>query len=316
MRTILCTLCLLCVCLKLMSQQSLQTVNAILNDESYVVLFGDYPTKNTNEQVRLQTHLLYVEALLRSSDVTHLNPTQLQHRALVLNLLHEYTIKGIFPVNTVYSGERRPCFIDDNGNICAVGFLIEQTAGRETAEKINENHQYDYLLDMQEPAIEAWADQYGLTLRECAMIQPSYGPPPQPQQINADIKKGYGISSGIVGGANLALIATSFSPQYRNRKTMSCLGIATGTVQLVMGLTNIQKAKTDYVINGPQITTYYKAQNNLSYGNIAVGTATMVTSAFNLLMHQKNNQSKTTVNIYSYPDNRSLAMGVYFTRKL
>src|ERR1041384_3500069 len=55
-------------------------------------------------------------------------------------------------------------FIDADKNICAVGYLIEQTSGREVAEQINATHQYDYLLDMHEPIIEKWAQEHGFSL--------------------------------------------------------------------------------------------------------------------------------------------------------
>jgi hypothetical protein len=70
--------------------------------------------------------------------------------------------------------DRKPCFIDDGGNICAVGYLVEQTAGRAAAEAINARHQYDELLAMDDPTLLAWATKSGFTLTELAMIQPTY----------------------------------------------------------------------------------------------------------------------------------------------
>lgn len=297
------------------AQEKTVSVNAILDDESYIALFGSVPTKNTDEQLRIQAHLLYVEALLRSAEVSSLNDEQLAKRTFVLNLLHEYTLRGVFPENNAYPDERRPCFIDETGNICAVGFLVEKTTGREVAEQINMKHQYDFLLDMNDPVIYQWAYDNGLTLIECAMIQPTYGYYP-PQQVNAGIKTGYGISSGVLGGANIALAAANFSPHYRNNKMLSYVSVATGTGQLIMGLVNIKKPTVSYAINGTEITTSYKAGNNLSYANVAVGTATIVTGAFNLILQKINNNPDNAINIYSYPDNRSVTMGVNFTRRL
>ncbi len=53
-------------------------------------------------------------------------------RAHLLNLLHEYRSAGRFPKNYEREG-RKPRFIDRDGTICAVGYLIEQTAGWATA---------------------------------------------------------------------------------------------------------------------------------------------------------------------------------------
>jgi hypothetical protein len=162
MRTILCFVLLL-FSAGAWSQSS-QEVNAVLHDDSYVTAFGTLPNAGTDEQLRIQTHLSYVEQLLRSRSVDHLSAAQCRNRASILAVLQQYREAGVFPVNRDFPGERRPCFIDADGNICAVGYLIEQTKGRALAEQINEKHQYDYLLDMNEEAIAQWADEYGLTL--------------------------------------------------------------------------------------------------------------------------------------------------------
>ncbi|MFY7998530.1 MAG: T9SS type A sorting domain-containing protein [Candidatus Kapaibacteriota bacterium] len=153
------------------------TVNAILGDISFVKTFGKAPTEATNERLRIQTHLEYVENLLRKADVAHLSTPLRERRARMLALLLEYRLAGAFPVNCDFPHERRPCFIDAAGNICAVGYLIEQTAGRALAERITAAHKYDVLADMAMPELTAWVAASGLTARECGMIQPSYRPP-------------------------------------------------------------------------------------------------------------------------------------------
>ncbi len=150
------------------------TINAILGDVSFVQKFGTAPTAAANERLRIQTHLEYVERLLRAADVSHLaKPLQIR-RAALLDKLYEYRLAGCFPTNLAFPKERRPCFIDAAGNICAVGYLIEQTAGRALAERINAAHQYNFLSDMQMPELTTWVSASGLTARECAMIQPIY----------------------------------------------------------------------------------------------------------------------------------------------
>ncbi|HEX7847289.1 MAG TPA: hypothetical protein VF476_15925 [Chitinophagaceae bacterium] len=299
------------------SQQPLQHVNALLLDESYEASFGVAPDANSNEQLRIQTHLLYVEQLLRSSTTKGLSLTQQLNRLSILDILHEYARAGQFPTNKDYPGERRPCFIDADGNICAVGYLIEQTKGRKTAEAINAKHQYDFLSDMNEPVIDAWAKEFGLTLEECAMIQPAYGPPTPPETSYAEIKSGYGISSGILGGTNAVIGVANISGKWRNGKTLSYIGLISGTGQLVMGLANIKKSSYLPGINGNDSYTSYRSQNNLSYANIAVGTATVVSSIINLAMHKKNPDRRSAFGLYSYPNsNNSLTMGLSFNRRI
>lgn len=151
-----------------------QTINPVIGDTSYLVAFGTLPDKHSGEQLRIHTHLSYVEQRLRAADCSELTDEQLIARKTVLDHLRVYADRGQFPLNTAYRNERRPCFIDEAGTICAVGYLVEQTAGRDVAEQINDVHQYDVIADMQLPQLAEWADRNGLTLRECAMIQPTY----------------------------------------------------------------------------------------------------------------------------------------------
>jgi hypothetical protein len=87
--------------------------------------------------------------------------------------------------------ERSPCFIDKHGNICAVGYLVEHTVGREVADKINSSYKYTLIKVMKLPELAQWVLKSGLTLNECAMIQPSYTPPIPPTANH--IEPSYGI---------------------------------------------------------------------------------------------------------------------------
>ena len=294
-----------------------QTVNALLHDESYYATFGTNPGSKTSEQAGIVTHLLYVEQLLRNNHNPNLTNQQQRNRLAILDILHEYILAGQFPVNRDYPGERRPCFIDANGNICAVGYLVEKTAGRNVAIAINERHQYDYVLDMDEPVLDNWVKEFGLTLEECAMIQPAYGPPPPPETIHAEIKTSYGVSSGVLGGTNIAISAANITGNWRNSKTLSYIGLASGASQLVLGLANIKKTSITPLINGGEIQTSYKSQNSLSYANIAVGTTTIVSSIINLARQKKNSDMRTAWGVYSFPNqNNSVTMRVSVSRRI
>lgn len=317
MKKILSYCCLLLVSATTFAQQKLQEINPLIHDESFVAAFGVQPDKTTDEQLRIQTHLSYAEHVLRMVSPAGLTKDQLAKRTVVLDLLQQYWQAGKFPANKDYPGERRPCFIDAEGNICAVGYLVEQTKGHEMAEAINAKHQYDFLLDMKEPALEAWAKEYGLTLEECAVIQPAYGPPPPPQIETREVKTGYGISSGIMGGANIAFNIANLSNRWKHSPVLSYLGILAGTGQVLMGATNIKKSSTEYWMNGGETTTSYKKQNNLSYANIALGTTTIVTSALNLLLNKNTKETRNAFNLYSYPNYASsVTMGLSFTRQM
>jgi hypothetical protein len=318
MKTFIFYCSMICFSFTGFSQEKFQEINSVLHDQSYVAAFGTLPDAATNEQMRIQTHLSYAEQLLRLATVAGLTTSQQVNRMVILDFLHEYLLAGNFPTNRDYPGERRPCFIDADGTICAVGYLIEQTKGRQLAEAINAKHQYDFLLDMNEPAIEEWAVEFGLTLEECAMVQPTYGyPPVTPTQTYADIKTGYGISSGLIGGGNIAINMANLSGRWKNNPALSYIGLATGAGQVIIGIANIKRSITEPRFNGPSVTTSFKAQNNLSYVNIALGTTTLVTSTLNLIMNKKKKDTRNAFNLYSYPNyNNSVSMGVLFTRNI
>ncbi len=306
---------LACSPLMLPAQMPNQTVNAVLGDESFVYRFGFLPDEQTPEQLRIQTHLAYVEDILRSQPVGNLSPQQQLKRAQLINLLQEYREAGKFPVNRDYPQERRPCFIDADGNICAVGYLLAKTWGHDAAEDINSRNQYAFIYSMQEPMLLLWAEEYGLTLEECAMIQPAYGPPPPPQTSYADLKPAYGISSGALGGINLASNLVLLSCKGSASAPWAYAGMIGGGGQLVLGLANIRKANYSAGVNGYDTYTRYRAQNNLSYLNIAMGTATLLHSGFRLIRLQQG-KSDLPLNVYGYPNEaNSITMGIYFAHR-
>ncbi len=153
------------------TQHQLQPINVVLGDESFIAAYGRKPDLNTPHSLRIETHLAYVETKLRQSSVSHL-PTHLQQkRQQLLDLLQQYREAGEFPQSDGYSKQPKPCFMDKNGTICAIGYLIEQTEGRTVAERINALHPYNYIQDMDMPEVQQWIANSGFTEEECRMIQ-------------------------------------------------------------------------------------------------------------------------------------------------
>ncbi|MEZ0369437.1 MAG: hypothetical protein ACAI44_10160 [Candidatus Sericytochromatia bacterium] len=169
-------LCLLwLICLPASSHLAPQTaVNAVIGDISFYNRFHQLPSAGTDENLRIQTHLDYVEKLLRSRTPSSVSPELYPKRQQMLNLLHAYRQEGVFPTQQAYPG-RRPHFIDEQGRLCAAGYLIAKTAGQGMAERINQQASYAYLPDMNIPELNKWVKSSGLTLEELAMIQPTYG---------------------------------------------------------------------------------------------------------------------------------------------
>lgn len=156
--------------------QNIEPVNAVVGDAGFLWKFDRLPTDHDVEIVRISAHLEYVEAKLRASTPEGLTTEQARNRQKNLDHLHKYRTAGQFPQNLERQG-RTPCFIDPNGQICAVGYLLEQSKGRDFAESINAQFQYASVFDMDDPELGTWVANSGLSLQECAMIQPAYGEP-------------------------------------------------------------------------------------------------------------------------------------------
>ncbi len=289
-----------------------QTVNAVIGDISYAQTFGHQPNKDADENVRLQTHLKYVEKLLRSKDISSLTVEQKATRLKMLDLLNEYWTAGVFPKNYDYQDQRIPCFIDQEGNICAVGYLIEQTAGMQVVEEINSKFKYEYLLAMNDQTVDSWVQASGLTKEECAMIQPTYGAAPAP--ADNYISTQYGVSSSLIGGLNLSLntINGIQISKGANNKTVPILGLVTGASQITLGALNYPKKQRTW--GGTYVNP---AQRNLSLINIGLGTGTMILSSWNLITNRKPKEKSFSWNIYSFPTQDSnMGLGFSLTKRM
>ena len=157
-------------------------INKIIGDESYIQRFHKPPTPEVDRNLRVKLHLEHVERVLRKSGTQHLQQNKTKNREKMLDLLHDYWSKGVFPIND-NAIDGVPCFMDKDGRLCAVGYLVAQTAGRQVASDLNTKYKYDYFLDIEDPILDAWIENSGLTKLECATIQPSNYVRPEPMKV-------------------------------------------------------------------------------------------------------------------------------------
>jgi hypothetical protein len=270
-------------------------VNPIVGNASFQARFGRAPRPADDDAPRISTHLAYVEKLLRARDVRHLPAAQRQRRAALLDHLHRYRTAGVFPRNERYRQQRRPCFIDGAGRICAVGYLVEQSAGRALAERINARHQYDYLRDMRTPELLAWVGESGLSREECAMIQPTYNYPTPP--TNNYVPAAYGAGTAVWSGLNAPLAALNAGRALSGRpgKGLAVAGLASGLGQAALG-TIVLIDDESRAYDGH---SYNETKKAVSFLNIGLGTATAALSAWNLWA-PKTTAPRTTVSVGSY----------------
>ena len=181
----------LLIAINCMAQQT--TVNAVLGDTSWILAHRTSPTSLDTEQDRITTHLNYVVAELKANRATSLDKNENRQKAIAL--LEAYIRQARYPSKFDYFPYRRPCFIDDEGTLCAVGYLVEQTAGFEEAARINSLYRYNYIEEMDDQELKAWQQWVGLSMRELAMIQPSYGSPPEWVVYKDPKKEQYGLKN-------------------------------------------------------------------------------------------------------------------------
>lgn len=130
------------------------------------------------ETARIRRHLATVEAELRAKDISALTPAQRLARARNLDVLHEYWVRGVFPMNTDFPRQRVPYFIDRSGTRCAMAYLIEQSGHADLVRRIATTQNNAYVRDLEDVAeLGAWLSANGLTAAEAARIQPAYGSP-------------------------------------------------------------------------------------------------------------------------------------------
>lgn len=145
----------------------------------------------SNDISLIQMHLTLVETELRNKDVSLLTKEQRLNRIKCLDILHSYSLNGVFPKN-LYHSERTPYFIDKFGTACAVGQLIISTGYGEFAKKVMTENNNGYIseLNSKYPEINEWATAYGFTIDELAWIQPCYCSTGSPATVNVSCNGG------------------------------------------------------------------------------------------------------------------------------
>jgi hypothetical protein len=292
-------------------------VNVLVGNAGYVAATGHEPTTATNDDARVQAHLAYAERQLRQHSPGALTPALARRRQQALDLLHRYWVAGVFPRNYDYPGERRACFIDRDGRLCAVGYLVAETAGRPVAERINAAHQYDLIADMRTPALADWVRTSGLTKAECALIQPTYGSP-NPVVAAVPVPTGYAVGSAVWGGVNMMLGAANASQFNKPSigRGAAYAGVISGTGQIILGALRLpnDEPSGQYIGWNPPVGKSYAAERTISFLNVGVGTATLALSAWNLISHRPATVGRTAVGVVSFPG-RTGGAGLSLTRR-
>lgn len=132
--------------------------------------FPVYPLGDAGPR-QIQSRLSRVIQWLRANTDSKADAGLLKARATAIANLEEYRAGGFFPMNEQHTAWWAPSFIDSRGAICAVGYLIERTAGRGTAEYINTRYHANTIQQINDPVLTEWIANSGLTYQEVVAIQ-------------------------------------------------------------------------------------------------------------------------------------------------
>jgi hypothetical protein len=213
----------------------------------------------TNDVSLIQMHLGLVETELRNKDVSFLTNEQKQNRIKCLDILHSYSLNGVFPKN-LYHSERTPYFIDKFGTVCAVGQLIISTGYSEFANKvmIENNNGYISELNVKYPEVSEWAKTYGFTIDELAWIQPCYCSTNNPGTLNVSCNGGNdGYFVPIVTGWPSPYVYAWYRWNGSTWSSLSCGGCDLTAGNYKCTVTDINGAEHDYfatITEPPAIT--------------------------------------------------------------
>jgi hypothetical protein len=173
-------------------------VNGVWGDASWELRYGRPPTAADAPAERVRVHLEAVISRLRDASLDQMEPDVLARRERAIDALQEYAAVGFYPRN-LDDPSARPEFIDADGALCAVGAMVAATAGREAAEAIDAAFSRDSVWAMDVPAVSAWADAYGFTPLELALIQPAYPPEWHHPRYHTELAIGARIGAAVYG---------------------------------------------------------------------------------------------------------------------
>lgn len=290
-----------------------ESINAVIGDRSFLHAFGEKPSEKVPDQIRIKTHLQYVDRILSNRPVDHLNEEQRNNRLHHLKNLREYYQAGIFPHNDGHPNSRRPTFISIDGHICAVGYLIEKSLGREIVEKINQQYKYAFIQNIDHPLFSKWVESSGFTIRELAMIQPQYGPRiiEEVEKNQNNIGLSYGIGSSVLTGANVLYHTNKPNEPwlFTERTSNHLFGLAAGSASILMGALNVQSTQhfeepiytpsSDvclgmYCPQMRKVTVTNDSRRTVSFVNMGVGLFTVLRAGYHLINEPEERENRSS----------------------
>jgi hypothetical protein len=223
------------------------SATSMLTAEDAELLFGDVAGPGVDadaERIRIAAHLERVESELRRRDVSHLSDAQRTARARHLEVLREYRLAGVFPLNHDFRDAREPYFIDAHGTLCAMAYLIARSGAGDLVERVAASRNNAYIAELaSDPELIAWLDAAGLTAEEAGMIQPTYDwQPPQEERDPDAVTTGYAVSTVASTGLGIASVVLNAQVRHAPERFAGALGVASGTLAIGLGAARLNRS--------------------------------------------------------------------------
>lgn len=202
------------------------------------------------EVARLRAHFDSVDAELRLPTALPLTPDQRTARTALIGWLREYREAGSFPRNDRFPDHAMPFFRDSRGVLCAMAYLIGRSGRGDLVDRVASTRNTAFMPELAgDPALRTWLDSVGLSVAEAARIQPTYEPPPEPDE--SGVSTGYALTSILISGTSLATLGVNaIAPS----KVASWAGLIAGSAGLIAGAAKLDEAgSTDDVATANMI---------------------------------------------------------------
>jgi hypothetical protein len=125
--------------------------------------------------------LLAQEPTAKSPKVADIYRQLFQERMKNIERLRHYHERGVFPQNYDIP-EQVPIFVDVHGTHCAMAQLVKESGAEDIVRQVVKLDNNIRVKDVKAGPFFEWMHWSGLTQEECARVQPSYRPRPDPKE--------------------------------------------------------------------------------------------------------------------------------------
>jgi hypothetical protein len=235
-------------------------------------------------------HLFCAEQELRAVATNTLSQKQRCARQNNLTRLRTYRARRQFPRNTHTTITFSPCFVDQDGRLCAVAYLLHHSGHAEIIRHVARTTNYARLAQMDSIALDAWAVESGLTKAELARIQPGY--PPDIETLHTQYSN-ITTAIAVIGTiGTLSVIANSFRLiwSYLQRFTVIA-GTLLGIVLLYLSNSafRVSRGFEGYALfyQGADITSYTHALQLYGISALIAGLLSIMVAFLRYWIHRR-----------------------------